>query len=73
MRYQGLGPSPSPGVRDMGARGLTPLGQRFCVRQNRFERRSGSYRRTSARECSNQNFVRRINVYGNEVERKLLK
>ena len=31
MRNQGLGPSPSPGVRDMGARGLTPLGQRFCV------------------------------------------
>ena len=39
MRNQGLGPSPSPGVRDMGARGLTPLGQRFCVQQNRFERR----------------------------------
>ena len=31
MRNLGLGPSPSPGVRDMGARGLTPLGQRFCV------------------------------------------
>ena len=49
MRNLGLGPSPSPGVRDMGARGLTPLGQRFCVRRNRFERSRRRRRRRRRR------------------------